>query len=102
MKDLEQGSIKLHFYRSIDDFIKTHAPSPHALNEEEVFELFGRQYVLDLFEIEARRFFPRHWGSSKIDIVERSVSFVKGALYDVGGGARYGEMEFSGQMHLHV
>jgi predicted nucleic acid-binding protein len=101
-KDLEQGKVKLHFYRSIDDFIKTHAPAPDALSEDEAFGLLGRQYVLDLFEIEARRFIPRQYDSGAINVVDRSVSFARGALYDVGGGARYGEIEFSGQMKLEV
>lgn len=101
-KDLELGNAKVHFYKSIDDFIKAHAPSPHALNEEEAFGLLTRQSALDLFEIQARRFFPRQWDAANISVLDRKVSFIKGALYDVGEGAKYGEIELSGQLHLNV
>jgi PIN domain len=92
--DLEGGKIKLHFYKGIDDFIKAHAPSPRNLTEEEAFRLRGRQVVLDTFEIETRRFFPRYWGSeTEVDITDRKIQFVRAALYDVGGGSQFGEME---------
>ena len=101
-KDLEHGKIKLHFYRSIDDFIKAWAPSPRALGEDESFLLLGKQNALDLFEIEARRLFPRYWGSATIQVQDRKITFSKGALYDVGSSAHYGEMEFLGELQLNV
>jgi hypothetical protein len=99
--DLEEGKIKLHFYKGIDDFIKAHAPSPRNLTEEEAFQLRSRQVVLDTFEIEARRFFPRYWGSeTEVDISDRKMQFVRAALYDVGGGSQFGEMEILAMLQV--
>lgn len=99
--DLEQGKIKLHFYKAIDDFIKAHAPSPRNLTEEEAFQLRSRQFVLDTFEIEARRFFPRYWGSeTEVDITDRKMQFQRAALYDVGSGSQFGEMDISATLDV--
>jgi hypothetical protein len=98
--DLEGGKIKLHYYKAIDDFIKAHAPSPRDLTEEEALRLLSMPVVLDLFEIEARRFFPRYWGSeTEVDISERKLQFHRAALYDVGG-SQFGEMEVLGTLHV--
>lgn len=101
-KDLDDGKVRLYFYRSIDDFIKAHAPSLRVLTEEEVFDLIARQTVLDLFELEARKLSPRHWGSSSVEITDRQISFLKGSLFNVGGGAEYGEIEFTGQLRSNI
>jgi hypothetical protein len=98
--DLEEGKIKLHFYKGIDDFIKAHAPAPRNLTEEEAFHLRSRQVVLDTFEIEARRFFPRYWGSeTEVEITDRKMQFVRAALYDVGG-SQFGEMEILAMLQV--
>ena len=101
-KDIEDAKVRLHFYGSIDDFIKAHAPAPRELNEQEAYSFAGRQLALDLFEIEARKFFPRYWGSAVVEVSHREVQFTKGALYDVGGGSHYGEVEFGGRLGVTV
>ncbi len=102
-EDLEQGAIKLHFYKAIDDFIKAHAPSPKTLTEDEAFQFVSRQFLLDTFEIEARRLFPRYWGSStEVEVSDRKIKFVRAALYDVGGGSQFGEMEVTGDLDLSL
>ena len=99
--DLEDGKIKLHFYKAIDDFIKAHAPSPRNLTEEEAFHLRSRQLMLDTFEIEARRFFPLYLGSeTEVEISDRKMQFVRAALYDVGGGSQFGEMEITATLSV--
>ncbi|HEY1659943.1 MAG TPA: PIN domain-containing protein [Candidatus Sulfotelmatobacter sp.] len=99
--DLEEGKVKLHFYKGIDDFIKAHAPSPRNLSEDEAFQLRSRQLVLDTFEIEARRLFPRYWGSAtEVGITDRKMQFVQAALYDVGGGSQFGELEIEAILHV--
>jgi hypothetical protein len=57
--------------------------------------------VLDTFEIGARRFFPRYWGlETEVDITERKMQFQRAALYDVGGGSQFGEMEILAVLHV--
>jgi hypothetical protein len=94
--------------RSGDD-VGTHGGSERAgrwaglgvMTEEEAFQLRDRQVVLDTFEIEARRFFPRYWGSeTEVDITERKMQFLRATLYDVGGGSQFGEMEILGTLHV--
>jgi len=98
--DLQGGKIKLHFYKAIDDFIKAHAPAPRQLIEDEAYQLRSKQFLLDLFEIEARRFFPRYWGSAtEVEITDRKLKFVQAALYDVGAGSQYGEIEVLGTLY---
>jgi len=91
------------FYKAIDDFIKAHAPAPKNLTEDEAFQFVSRQFLLDTFEIEARRFFPRYWGSdTEVEISDRRISFVRAALHDVGGGSHFGEMEVSADLNLFL
>ena len=102
-RELQNKGVNLHFYISIDEFIKAHAPTPRELTATQAFELYGKSSVLDRFEIEARRYFPGQWRSaSAIDVSDRHVEFTRGALYDVGPDSQYGEMEFSGELTLRV
>jgi hypothetical protein len=102
-QEIRDSTAPLHFYVSIDDFIKANAPPPRELTEDEALGLCERLYVLDRFEIEARRVFQRRWADpSSVEIADRSLKLLRGALYDVGPNSQYGEMEFRVELRLRV
>jgi hypothetical protein len=101
--ELQDKKLILHFYLSIDEFIKAHAPAPKELTAARAFQLYGKPHVLDRFEIESRRYFPDLWRNFRVtEVKERDVQFTRGALYEVGSDSQYGEMEFSGELKLRV
>ncbi len=102
-KEVHDRALRLHFYTSIDEFIKAHAPTPQGLNDAQAFALIGKQHVLDRFEIAARSSYGRFWrNATAIEVVARDVKFSKGALYGVGPESQYGELEFNGELKLRV
>lgn len=101
-EEARSRKVRLHFYSSIDEFIKSHAPAPHDLTSGRAFELLEKSQVLDRFEIEARSFFPSYWPPSETEILRRDVRFNRGALYEVGQGAEFGELEFGGELDVRV
>ena len=101
-QDVQDHKANLHFYVSIDEFIKAHAPAPRDLTESDAFALYPKVFVMDRFEIEARKFFPRRWPAAAIEIRGREVSLVRGALYQVAPHSQFGELEFSGELKIRV
>jgi hypothetical protein len=102
-KEVQDRKVILKLYRSIDEFIKAHAPAPQALPGDRAFELLGKSQVLDRFEIAARNFFPRYWrDATSFEVMSRDVSFIRGSLYDVGADSQFAETEFSGNMKIRV
>ncbi|HWY54272.1 MAG TPA: PIN domain-containing protein [Terriglobales bacterium] len=102
-KDIQDNGVDLHFYVSLDEFIKANAPAPHELAEADAFGYYGKSHVMDRFEIEARKVFPTRWPTaSSIEIIQRDVRLVRGALYDVGPNSQFGELEFSGEVKVRV
>jgi hypothetical protein len=102
-KEVQENRASLHFYSSLDEFIKAEAPAPRNLEEADAFALYGKAQVLERFEIEARRFFPTLWpAASSVGVTGRDVRLVRGELYDVGPDSKFGELEFSGEIRARV
>jgi hypothetical protein len=99
-QEIRDGHLPLHFYVSLDDFIKANSPAPHNLSETDAFSLLGKTHVLDRFEIEARPFLNASLASGRI--VEREARLIRGALYDVGPESQFGELEFDAEMTSRV
>lgn len=103
MKDVQDNGVGLYFYVSLDEFIKARAPAAHELTEADAFGYYGKSHVTDRFEIEVRKFFPTRWPTaSSIEIIQRDVRLIRGALYDVGPNSQFGELEFSGEVEVRV
>jgi hypothetical protein len=102
-KEVQENKAGIHFYSSLDEFIKAEAPAPRNLEEADAFALYGKSQVQDRFEIEARRFFPTLWPTaSSVGVTGRNVRLVRGELYDVGPDSKFGELEFSGEIRTRV
>jgi len=102
-QDIQENKASLHFYISIDDFIKAHAPAPRNLTESDVFGLYAKPFVMDRFEIEARKLFPRRWPTASSIVIDgREVRLLRGALYDVAAHAQFGELEFQVELRIRV
>ena len=102
-KEVQEKKVRLLYYGTVDDFIKAHAPTPREIVADLVFSYIGKQHILDRFEIAARSFFPRDWRiATSVDVISRDITFTRGALYGIGEGSEYGEMQFSGEMKLRV
>jgi hypothetical protein len=101
-QDVHDHKANLHFYISIDEFIKAHAPAPRELTESEAYALYPKVFAMDRFEIEARKYFPRRWPGAAIEIRDREVNLTRGALYDVAPHSQFGELEFSGELKIRV
>jgi hypothetical protein len=102
VKELVARKVTLYLYRTIDNFIKRHAPTPQAIASEQAFTIIGKQQILDLFETETRALFPSWQGASPFQVLSRDVTFIRGSLYDVGADSQYGEVEFSGELRIRV
>jgi len=101
--EVAENKSRLHFYPSLDDFIKAQAPPPRNLSEDDAFALYGRSQVGDRFEIEARKFFQSLWPTaSSVQVIGRDVLLTRGAVYDVAPQSQFGELEFSGEIRVRV
>jgi hypothetical protein len=101
--EIEHSGIKLHFYASVDEFIKAHAPSPRELSGSETFELLGKTSVMDRCEIQVRRFFFAWWPNAlSVTIVAREARLQRGALYEVAPQSQFGEFEFVWEIKTSV
>jgi hypothetical protein len=102
-EDVQENRVKLHFYATLQDFIRAAAPPPQSLSEDDAFALYGRSQVGDRFEIEARRYFQNLWPSAQsVEVIGRDVRLASGALYDVAPESQFGELEFSGEISVRV
>jgi hypothetical protein len=99
-REIRDHNLPLHFYTSLDDFIKDNSPTPHNLSEPDAFGLLGKAHILDRFEIEARPFLPATLASGRV--IERDARLTRGALYDVGPDSQFGELEFEAEVSTRV
>ncbi|HXM63399.1 MAG TPA: PIN domain-containing protein [Terriglobales bacterium] len=94
-KEVRDNDLSLHFYPSVDDFIKAHSPRDRSLSESDAVSLLGRAHVMDRFEIEARPALSAIWrDDTVVHVVERNAQLTRGALYKVGNDSEFGELEF--------
>ena len=101
-EDIAKNNVEVHFYSTIDDFIKAHALAPKPLVADNAIELIGIKRIEKHFEAAAHQAYQNWTQAKSYEIRTRDVRFVRGALYDVGVDSQYGEVEFEGDLTIQL
>jgi hypothetical protein len=104
--ELIREGVVLHFAKSIDDFVKAHAPAPKPVTPEWADTHLKKRDLIQIkgmFKVASERLAVAKYNlGSILSTTEPIIQFRKGELYEISNESTYAELQYEGSLAVDI